>query len=349
MTQLSLKELAKELHLKFFGDPYYSVSGVDELLDAGAQDVSFVSHPKYLKIAKQSKAGILCVDPLFTREEGKNYLLSENPSATFQQVITLFLRNRKKANPLTSIHPDAIIDSTATLDDQLSIGPRVVIGANVKIGKGTVIHPGAVIEQDSFIGCDCIIHSSVVIREESILHNRVIIQPGAVIGSCGFGYITNSRGEHEKIPQIGNVILEDDVEIGANTTIDRARFKSTIIGKGTKVDNLVQIGHNVTTKEHCIIVSGCGIAGSVKIGKHVALGGQTGVVGHITIGDGVRVAAKSGIDQSLTRGTYRGIPAIEYGQYNRLLVRFKQLNQFAERLKALEEQLDRLEQEKELC
>ena len=193
------------------------------------------------------------------------------------------------------------------------------------------------------IGENCCIYSNVTIREKCILKNRVIIQPGAVIGSCGFGYTFNDQGEAKKLEQIGFVLLEDDVEIGANTTIDRARFKSTIIKKGAKIDNLVQIAHNVEIGKHNIIAAQTGIAGSTKTGQYVMMGGQVGIVGHVTIDSNTKIATRGGVNRSLPEGTYRGSPVFPIHEYNKQKVHVKRLASYVKRIEEIEKKLEALE------
>jgi UDP-3-O-[3-hydroxymyristoyl] glucosamine N-acyltransferase len=240
-----------------------------------------------------------------------------------------------------AIHPTAIIHESAQIGPNVTIAPHVVIDRDVKIGAGSRIGPHVSIGYSVEIGADCQIHPHCTIRERCILHNRVILQPGAVIGSCGFGYAPDAQGRHIKFEQLGIVILEDDVEIGANTTIDRARFKATIVRKGTKIDNLVQIAHNVEIGEHNIIAAQSGIAGSAKTGRYVMLGGQVGVLGHVELEDHVMIATRGGVSKSLKAGKYRGSPAIPLAAYNRQEVYIRRLEEFVERLKTLEQQLER--------
>ncbi|MBI5274463.1 MAG: UDP-3-O-(3-hydroxymyristoyl)glucosamine N-acyltransferase, partial [Chlamydiales bacterium] len=208
----------------------------------------------------------------------------------------------------------------------------------------TIIHANVCIQANVSIGNNCVIYPQVVIREGCEVHHRVVLQPGAIIGSCGFGYLTNEKGEHIKLNQIGIVIIEDDCEIGSNTTIDRARFKATRIRKGTKIDNLVQIAHNVEIGEHNIIIAQTGIAGSSKTGKYVVMGGQVGVTGHIDIADFVQIATRSGISKSITeKGAYRGSPAIPLNDYNRYKVKVRNIAEYVKRIEQLEKRLAAME------
>ncbi len=226
---------------------------------------------------------------------------------------------------------------------EFSVGPHAVLDEGVKIGAGTFIGAGTYIGPDTTIGHSCLIHPRVVIRESCQIGNRVIIQPGVVIGSCGFGYTTDKQGKHVKLNQVGNVKIEDDVEIGANTTVDRSRFKSTQIGQGTKIDNLVQLGHGATLGEHNIIVAQTGIAGSTSTGRYVVLAGHVAVAGHLHLSDGVTVAGKSGVTKSLSPGKYGGNPAIPLVEYNRKEVYLRNIEQYINQLKDLAKRLEKLE------
>lgn len=343
----TLEELAQITGAKLIGNPNHVIEDVDSLDSATNRDASFLSNPRYAETMKISNAGVVCVSPDTELQEGKSYLISENPSGCFQKIAEQLHRERLPTNE-KGISPHAIIASDAEVGNDVFIGANVVIGSGCKIGDGTVIHPNVTIMQHSQIGSNCLIYPNVTLREGTILHNRVILQPGCVIGSCGFGYITDAHGNHQKLNQIGIVIIEDDCEIGANTTIDRARFKATLIKKGTKIDNLVQIGHNVELGEGNIIVSQTGIAGSSKTGKYVVMGGQTGVTGHIEIADHVQIATRGGVSKSIAKpGPYRGSPAIPFKEYNRYKVLSRNIESHVKRISNLEKKLREFE-EKEL-
>lgn len=250
---------------------------------------------------------------------------------------------RQSPSGFKGIHPSAVIHETAQLENSVTVGPHAVIDEDVKIGSGTFIGAGAYIGPQTTIGALCLIHPRVVIREGCQIGQRVIIQPGAVIGSCGFGYTTDKQGRHVKLNQVGNVVIEDDVEIGANTTIDRARFKSTKVSQGSKLDNLVQLGHGVELGAHNIIISQTGIAGSTSTGQYVVLAGQVAVAGHLHLSNGVTVAGKSGVTKSLPAGKYGGIPAVPLEEYNRNHVFLRNIERYIEQLKALAKRIESLE------
>jgi len=342
MKNFTLKELADLTNSKCVGNENYIVAGVNTLESAKETDVSFLANLRYAEIMKHSNAGVFCISDSVKIEDNKNYLISNDPSKTFQQIAEIILSTTKKSG-FTDLHPTAVIHKTAKIGNNVTICPNAVIDENVTIGDDTFIGPFVFIGPNSNIGSKCLLHSHSVVREGCIIKDRVILQPGAVIGSCGFGYIQDNSGNHIKLEQIGNVILEEDVEIGANSTIDRARFKSTIIKKGTKIDNLVQIAHNAEVGENNIIAAQTGIAGSAKTGKNVMMGGQVGVLGHVEIGDYVLIATRGGVSKSLPKsGRYRGSPAIPIQEYNRQEAYLRRTKKYAEDLKKLQEEFKAL-------
>lgn len=332
-----LIELGALCGAQVVGDPDYLISGVNTLDESGSEDASFLANPRYLDAMKHSKAGVICVDPKVELPPGKNFLVTSDPCRAFQIIAELFISSGSSG--FTGIHPSAVIHPDAQIDPTCTIGPNVSIDRNAKIGPNTHIFANVSIGYEVEIGANCTIHPNATIRERCRLGNRVILQPGAVIGSCGFGYTPDKLGRHIKLEQLGIVILEDDVEIGANTCIDRARFKTTLIRKGTKIDNLVQIAHNVEVGEHNVIAAQTGMAGSSKTGKYVMLGGQVGIVGHVELKDQVMVATRGGVSKDLQPGKYRGSPAIPIAEYNRQEVYVRKLEEMYQRLKELEKKL----------
>lgn len=335
---ITLKELAALLAARFVGEADYPIGGVNTLDEATSSDLSFLANPRYSEAMKKSAAGAICVAADTPLMEGKNYILCDNPSAAFQKAVH-HLIPAKPQSGFSGIHPSATIHPTAEIGQNVTIGPHAVIDQKCVIKDNTQIGANVVLYPEVTIGADCILHANSTIRERCRLGNRVILQPGAVIGSCGFGYIQDKLGRHIKLEQLGIVILEDDVEIGANTAIDRSRFKATIIRRGTKIDNLVQIAHNVEIGEDNAIAAQVGIAGSSKTGKHVMLGGQAGVAGHIELSDQVLVGAQSGVSKSLATGKYRGSPAQPASQYARQEVYLRRIEEYAARIEALEKKL----------
>jgi len=340
--KFTLAELAELTHSTLIGPSDYLISGVDSLDTACAEDASFLANPKYRSLLKETKAGVICIDKQTQPEENKHFLISDDPSRAFQIIIKSLLLS--STSGFTGIHPTAVIHHTAKIGKEVQIGPYAVIDQDVTIGDYTIIAGHVSIGPSVEIGSHCHFHPHVTIREKCIIGNRVVLQPGAVIGSCGFGYTTDAKGKHAKLEQLGTVIIEDDVEIGANTTIDRARFKSTRIGCGTKIDNLVQIGHNVDVGHDNIIVSQTGIAGSVKTGKNVVFGGQAGVVGHLEIADYVMIATRGGVSKSITQpGKYAGGPVMNLSEYNRQQVHLRKIIDYVKQIENLENRLKDLE------
>lgn len=342
--ETTLQALAELTQSELIGDPHYCISGIEALDEASEKDASFLANPRYKELLKQTKAGVVCIDRTTPLIEGKNYLISDNPSSCFQKIAEYILPYSHIGTQFTGIHETAVIHPTAKMGKNVSIGPYVTIDAHVVIGDGTILYPFVYIGCYVNIGEACQIHAHATVREGSILGNRVILQPGVVIGSCGFGYLTDKDGSHTKLQQLGNVIIEDDVEIGANTTIDRSRFKSTKIGQGTKIDNLVQIGHNVVIGENNLIVSQTGIAGSTKTGKRVVIGGQVGIVGHIEITSDVMIAARGGVSKSITKkGRYAGTPVMDLSEYNRQKVLSRNIAKYVQEIEELKKRLQELE------
>lgn len=301
------------------GDTHAVYAGVASLVDAGSEEISFLGNEKYFQDFLGTKAGIVIIPqnvPSFPQEDVALIEVEGNPSLAFNAIVKYFLSSTQKVQ--YGIHPTAIVpESTEINPDKVSIGPYVVIGENARIGDHTQLKPGVIIGDHVTIGESCTLHAHVVIRERCKLGNHVVIQPNATIGADGFGYQLVD-GQFVSIEQAGIVELEDYVEIGANSTIDRARFGKTKIGKDTKIDNLVQIGHNCTIGEHSIIVAQSGVAGSTKIGNYVTIAAQCGIAGHLTIGDFLTMGAKAGTASSLKGGTpqkpalYWGLPACNY-------------------------------------
>jgi len=295
----TLKEIAKIIGGEIVGDADVMITGVCGIKEAEEGDLTFVANPKYAPLMNATKASAIIVSK-DTESSPKPIIKTENPSLAFAKMVSLLAPN-EMSHP-KGIDPKAVVGKNVKLGKNVAIEAYAFISDNAQIGDNTVIYSGVYIGAHTKIGNDCILYPRTTIRERITIGDRVIIHNGAVIGSDGFGFAA-VEGVHHKIPQIGTVVVENDVEIGANVTIDRARFGQTLIGKGTKIDNLVQIAHNVEIGENSIIVAQSGISGSTKIGKNVILAGQSGIVGHITIGDNAIVAAKSGVAKSIPADT----------------------------------------------
>lgn len=342
--QFNLDTLAAFTNCRLVGNPDHIITGICDLELATSEDASFYSNPRYLRALTQSNAGVIFVNFQTELLNNRNYLISENPSRAFQQLVEAFHPSRKTPSGFIGIHSTAIIHETAQIAPGVCIGPYAVIDEGARIGAETFIGAGVYIGAESTVGEQCLIHPQVVVREGCEIGNRVIIQPGAVIGACGFGYTTDAKGKHAKLNQVGGVQIGEDVEIGANTTIDRARFKNTRIGEGTKIDNLVQIAHGVTTGSDNIIVAQSGIAGSTTLGNHVVLAGQAAIAGHLKVGSGVTIAARAGVTKSLnTRGIYGGLPAIPLADHNRNQVYLKSIQKYIHQLIHLIKRVEYLE------
>lgn len=345
MKKLKLSDIATLTKSELVGDPNYEITGVASLERANEREASFLENPRYEQTMLRSNAGVIFIDPKIIKPEGRNFLVNENPSLAFQTLIDLLLKDKGTFTGFSDVHSTAVLHETCKVGKNVKIGPRAVIDQDVVIGDNTFIAAGVYLGPGSSIGDDCIIHPNVTIRERCKIGHRVIIQPGAVIGSCGFGYVTNKQGVHIKLDQLGTVEVEDDVEIGANTTIDRSRFEVTTIKKGSKIDNLVQIGHNVTVGPYNIIVAQAGIAGSTETGRHVVIGGQVAVAGHIKLGDQVMLAGRSGVTKSIFKaGKYGGVPAQPLEEHNRNSVFLHHIEKYLKPIKQLQEQVKKLEE-----
>jgi UDP-3-O-[3-hydroxymyristoyl] glucosamine N-acyltransferase len=340
--KITLKEIAEFVKGELIGDPNITITGISGIKEAKEGDITFLANPKYATLLNTTKASAIITSKDISNSS-KPLIRTDNPSLAFAKVVNLVVPMETR-HP-KGIHPTAIISSKAKLRKNVSVGAYTIIEEGVEIGEDTIIYGGCYIGYHTKVGKKCLIYPHVAIRERIEIGNRVIIHSGAVIGSDGFGFAT-VKGVQEKIPQIGTVVIEDDVEIGANVTIDRARFDKTVIGKGTKIDNLVQIAHNVIIGENCIIVAQAGISGSTTLGKGVILAGQAGLVGHIHIGDGAIVAAQAGVTKSIPPNTkVSGYPAKPHSEAKRVNACIQRLPQLYKRIKYLEEKIKRLEEE----
>ena len=320
------------------GSGALEITGVASLQEARPRDVTFFGNPRYLAQLRSCKASAVLVPLEFTEQIGPVVLRVANPSAAFAAVVAAFAPPEVVATPGT--HASAVVAASATLGEGVSVGPLAVIEEGAVIGAGSVIGAGCLIGNEVRLGEGCHLHPGAIIRERCILGNRVILQPGAVIGSCGFGY-EFKEGRHIKIPQTGIVEVGDDVEIGANTTIDRARFGRTVIGEGSKIDNLVQIAHNVQIGSHTIICSQVGIAGSTRVGSYVTLAGQVGLAGHLEIGDKAVIGAQSGLSKNVpSESMVIGAPAKPMKEWKQNNFYISQLGKLYERVKELERKLE---------
>ena len=295
----TLKEIAELIDGEVVGNGSTVITGVSGIKEAHEGDITFVANPKYFPLIEKTGASAI-ITSRDVKTAPKPIIRTDNPSLAFAKLIS-FTEPGELKHP-KGVHPSAILGKDVSVGRDVAIGPYVVVEDNVSIGDKTIIYAGCFVGHHTRIGSDTLIYANVSIRERITIGNRVIIHSGTVIGSDGFGFAA-IEGLHHKIPQVGTVEIGDDVEIGANVTIDRARFEKTIIGSGTKIDNLVQIAHNVVIGNNSIIVAQVGISGSTTVGNNVILAGQVGLVGHISIGDNAVVMAQSGVSKSIPAGT----------------------------------------------
>ena len=295
------REIAEFIDGELVGSGDIRIESINGINEAGEGDLSFIISPKYENLIESTRASCVIVPKNITATHKKPLIKVDNPSLVFSKIIELLI---PEAVPHPKgIHVSAIISKNAAIGKNVSIGPYAVIEDGASIGDNTIIYPFCYIGKKTRIGEGCLLYPNVTIRERIIVGNRVAVHSGTIIGSDGFGYDTQKDGTHFKIPQLGVVVIEDDVEIGACVTIDRARFSKTVIGKGSKIDNLVQIAHNVITGPNCLIAAQSGISGSSELGRNVVLGGKVGVADHLKLGDFVMAGAGSGISKSFPANT----------------------------------------------
>lgn len=318
------------------GDPNVEVDTLAKIEEGTPGSITFLANPKYKSHIYSTKASITIVGTDFSVDEEivPTLIKVENPYEAFSKILEYY--NQVKLNK-TGIEQPSHISESATFGEDIYIGAFSYLGDNVKIGNNVKIFPNTFIGDNVVIGDDVVIFAGVKIYSESIIGSNCIFHSGVVIGGDGFGFSPNDQGVYNKVPQTGNVVIEDHVEIGAGTTIDRATLGSTKIGRGVKLDNQIQIAHNVEIGENTAIAAQTGIAGSAKIGKNCLLGGQVGIAGHITIGDRVRIQAQTGIGRNVDDDeTLQGSPAFGYGDYNKSYVHFRNLPKIVDRITHLE-------------
>jgi UDP-3-O-[3-hydroxymyristoyl] glucosamine N-acyltransferase len=339
---VTLADLAAALGCPFEGDGSLNLVRVATIEQAGPGDLTFLTNMKYARALSGTRASAVIAAPGVDGAPCA-VLRSDEPYVTLAQAAALLMPAER---PPAGAHPLAAVDGEALVASSASIGAFAVIGPKARVGERTVVHAHVVVEAGAVVGADCVLHAHVSIRERCRLGDRVVVQNGAVIGSDGYGFATRRDGTHVKIPQMAPVIVEDDVEIGANTTIDRPAVGETRIRAGTKIDNLVQIGHGVVLGQNVLLAAQVGIAGSTRVGNGVVLGGQVGVGGHLTLGDGVKAVGQSGITNSVDAGGFvSGYPAIENREWRKASAVFRRLPEMRKRLKELERRLDALEQQ----
>jgi UDP-3-O-[3-hydroxymyristoyl] glucosamine N-acyltransferase len=336
---VTLRELADRLECRLEGDGELDVTRVSGIQDAEPGDVTFLANPKYEKALASTRASAVIL-----KEDASPapcaMLRARDPYLAFARAVGLFAPTSRLA---PGVHALAAIAADAHLGADVSVGPFVVIGEGATIGDRTLIYPNVTIGQGVSVGSDCTIHSNVAIRERCRIGNRVILQNGVVIGGDGYGFVRRGDGTHEKIPQVAAVVIEDDVELGANTTVDRPAVGETRIKAGAKIDNLVQIAHGVTVGRNVLMAAQVGIAGSTDIEDDVVFGGQVGVGGHLTIGRGAIAVGQSGVTNSLDAGAFvAGYPAIDSREWRKASVLFRRLPELKRRIERLEAQIAEL-------
>ncbi|MFA4888360.1 MAG: UDP-3-O-(3-hydroxymyristoyl)glucosamine N-acyltransferase [Candidatus Omnitrophota bacterium] len=336
----TLKEIARLIGGEIVGEADVVISGVAGIKEARRGEITFLANHKYFPLIDKTSASAI-ITSLEVARAAKPIIRVENPSLAFIKIVNFFSGGPERH--FKGVHPSAVLGKGVSLGKDVAIGASAVIGEGVSIGSDSVIYPGVFVGAKSKIGNDTLIYPNVSIRENTIIGSRVIIHSGAVIGSDGFGFIP-VEGKHHKIPQVGIVEIGDDVEIGANAAIDRARFDKTVIGCGTKIDNLVHIAHNVVLGENCIIIAQAGVSGSTTIGKGATLAGQAGLVGHINIGEGAIVAAQAGVTKSVPANTIvSGYPAQEHELAKRVNACVQNLPRLYETVRKLQKKIQELE------
>jgi UDP-3-O-[3-hydroxymyristoyl] glucosamine N-acyltransferase len=350
-AQLSLEELARHIGAEVRGDGSRRVRGVAALEDAGPEDVAFFANPRYREELKRTRAAavILSDEEAPLAPEAAARLVAPQPYVAFAKASALF---HPVERPSAGAHPTAQIGAGAEVDPSASVGAGCIVGRRSRIGPRTIMHAGCAVLDEARIGADCVLWTGAVVRERCILGDRVILQPNAVVGSDGFGFAFDTEGDghgpvHRKVPQVGIARIEDDVELGACTCVDRATLGETVVGRGTKVDNLVQIGHNVRIGPLSLIVAQVGISGSTEIGAGVVLAGQVGIVGHVKIGAGARIGAQAGVPNDVPEGaTYTGYPAMPHREWLRTMAALPRVPELVKQVRKLETRIAELERER---
>ncbi len=341
-TGMKLSEIATLLDGSVRGDGDVVITGVQGIEEAGEGDLSFVSNPKYQKkIATTRASAVIVARP--PEGSDRNFLIVKDPYRALAEVLALFYPEEP---PAPGIDSRAVVEEGALVDPTATLLPGVYVGRGARIGRGVILHPGTYIGPDAVIGEDSILYPNVTVYRRSLIGKRVILHAGVVVGSDGFGFGNPGR-DNFKVPQVGYVQIDDDVEIGANTTIDRGTLGKTWIQRGVKIDNLVQIAHNVVIGENSVIVAQVGISGSTKLGRSVILGGQAGIVGHITIGDGVMIAAQSGVMKDIPPGQIvSGSPTMPHQEFLRRQVHLSKIAELRSTVSELLKRVDELEKKK---
>jgi UDP-3-O-[3-hydroxymyristoyl] glucosamine N-acyltransferase len=338
---MQLQEIARNLGCAYEGDPHLEIHGVASLAEAQVGELSFLSEARYLPLLEQTQASAVIVEESTTLPRPIPCLRGQDPRFLFAQAIELFYQPYRAP---AGIHPTAVVDASAQLGEGVAIGPHVVVMEGVKIGAHTQIHANVTIYPRVQIGSRCQLFANCVIHERTEIGDDCLIHSGAVIGDDGFGHIPLSNGSWRRMLQAGRVVLEDGVDVGSNTTIDRAAVGETRIGRGSKIDNLVQIGHGVHIGPDCVLIAQVGIAGGTQLGHHVILAGQSGLAGHLQIGDGVRVAAQTGVTSDIPAGqTVAGYPHQPVAEWRKSMAALRHLPDLQRTLRKLQARVAELE------
>jgi len=340
--KLTVKEIADFIGGEVIGNQNFEIFSIAKIQDAKAGELTFLYFSAYAKFLETTHASVVLLNQDFERQRNDLiYIVHRNPNIAFQKIVRKYFTPEIK---LSDIDKSASIHPSAKIGSNVAIGKNVVISENCSVGDNTKIFHNTVLLGNVNIGANSVIYPNVTVREDCKVGNNVIIHSGTVIGSDGFGYSPTAEGKYEKIPQIGNVVIEDDVEIGSNVSIDRAALGSTLIKQGTKIDNLVQIAHNVVVGENNAISAQSGIAGSTTIGNNCIFAGQVGVTGHIEITNGVIIGAQSGVSKGITKpGKFFGTPAKELSASLRQEGHIRNLTEYAAKIKLLEKRIAQLE------
>ena len=349
---VTVTDIAAHVGGRVVGDGDRRISGVNVPEVAQLEDLVFADSPKGTSALRHSSAGAALVQPATPVPNGMSAILVDDPLASMIRAVELLVPTRRT---FEDVSPHAVLGRDVDLGQAVGVGPFVYIGDDAAIGQGTEIHPGATVGSRVRIGRDCVIHSGVHLYHDVVIGNRVVLHSGTVIGADGFGYVREPLGDaqladdaahHRKIPQVGTVVVEDDVEVGANTTIDRAALHVTTVGRGTKIDNLVTIGHNATLGRHCLIVAQAGVSGSTELEDYVTVAGQAGLIGHLRIGRGAVIGSQAGVTKNVPPGrSVLGSPALEVSRSRKALAVLPRLPVLRRTVADHEQRLARIERE----
>jgi UDP-3-O-[3-hydroxymyristoyl] glucosamine N-acyltransferase len=333
---MRVRDLAESLGCPFEGDGEHAVGGVASLKEGAPDTLGFLRSEKYLGELGDSKVGAV-IAPIGVDVGGIPVIRSGNPGLHFARAVSLL---HPAPRPAPGVHPTAQVDPAADVDSAASVGAHCSVGARCRIGPGSVLHPQVALYPDVEVGSDCTFHARVVVREGTRIGSRVVLQPGVVLGADGFGYVFDEGGGWEHVPHTGGVVIEDDVEIGANSTIDRSMLGDTRIGRGTKIDNLVMVGHNCEVGEHVIVAAQVGMAGSSTVERRVVMMGQSALAGHLTVGEGAFLGGRTAVHSNVRPGTrVWGTPQLEEMRWFRSSAVFAKLPDLVRRLRAIEKHL----------